>query len=326
MQLNSTDMARARLAIKQAVREHLFDPNVNLIDIGYRIQSGNRLVPEVAVRFHLHTKLQGPAFESFADAQPERVIPPLVGGFPTDVIQSSYHLSLVAAPTRQPQLQFLGNPRASIMNPMQGGISISDSFSGGYGTLGGLVYDRETGDEMILSNYHVLSGSPMVRPGSPILQPGRGDGGRQTVATFVRHGMNAGIDAAVARLNGRRALTHTQYQLGAPTGVTEPILGMRLVKSGRASGITRGMVTAIEGVVKIRYRMGERLIRRVCHIVPVSNGLQASAPGDSGSFWLNADTNEAVGLHFAGADQPEYALAINMAAVESALNVDVVID
>jgi endonuclease G len=325
MELHPSDLVQARLAVKQAVRQHLFDPNVNLIDIGYRIQEqGGRMVPEVALRFHLHTKLRGAAFESFAARQPERVIPAVVGGFPTDVIQSSYHLSLLtlAAP---PQIEFLSSARAAFMNPMQGGISISDAFSAGYGTLGGLVYDRATGDEMLLSNFHVLAGSGLARTGATILQPARGDGGRQTVATFVRHAMNNGIDAAVARLNGSRLLTHYQYQVGPPTGVNDPQLGMTVLKSGRASGLTRGMVTAVEGVVKLRYRTGERLIRHVCHIVPLTNGMQVSAPGDSGSFWLDANTLEAVGLHFAGADQPEYALAINMRNVEAALDVDVVI-
>jgi endonuclease G, mitochondrial len=327
MEFNAHDLKRARAAVKEAVRQHLFDPNVNLIDIGYRIQERDEgsLAPEVTLRFHLHKKLRGPQFESFAAKQPERVIPVTLGGFPTDVIQSSYHLSLLTA-TAQPRPRLIGNPRASLMNPMRGGISLSDAFAYGYGTLGGWVRDRATGDEMLLSNFHVLAGSGFARPGAAVLQPGRGDGGRQTVATFVRHGMARGVDAAVARLNDSRIPTTEQFQIGDVTGVVEPQLGQGLIKSGRASGVTRGLVTAIEGVVKLRYgASGERLIRHVCHIVPLTPGSQVSAPGDSGSFWLDADSHAAVGLHFAGADRPEYALAINMAQVEAALGVDVVV-
>ncbi|MEZ4670968.1 MAG: hypothetical protein R3E39_23950 [Anaerolineae bacterium] len=303
MELSFHDRIRARQAIKDAVRQHMFDPNVNLIDVGYRIQAGNRLVPELAVRFHLHTKLQGARFESFAEEQPERVIPPAIGGFPTDVIQSSYHLSLMTA-VAQPEAVWAGDPRTRVMSPMQGGISISDAYAGGYGTLGGLVYDKTTGEEMLLSNYHVLAGSGWASPRTTIIQPGRGDGGREPVATFVRHAMNNGIDAAVARLNGSRALSHYQYMLGPLSGVAEPQLGMKVIKSGRASGITRGLVTAIEGVVKLNYRSGERLIRHVCHIVPIGNVGQVSAP----VIWVvlagMPTRARSRGLHFAGADQP----------------------
>jgi hypothetical protein len=51
---------------------------------------------------------------------------------------------------------------------------------------------------------------------------------------------------------------------------------------------------------------------------------QVSELGDSGSFWLNTVTRQAVGLHFAGANFPETALAMDMRTVLNALNVDLV--
>jgi hypothetical protein len=42
------------------------------------------------------------------------------------------------------------------------------------------------------------------------------------------------------------------------------------------------------------------------------------------SAWLDAETRQAVGLHFAGANLPETALAMDMQAVLEALNVDLV--
>jgi endonuclease G, mitochondrial len=329
MWLDPRTYARARAALKVGVQQHLFDPNMNMVDIGYRIREreDGRLIEEPTVRFHLHEKLRGPQFEAFAFDQPERVIPDSIMSIPTDVIQSSYHLSVTwggwGGFTR-PQNPIASNPRARAADPMQGGLSISDGYSGGYGTLGGLVQDRQTGAPMMLSNFHVLASRGYARPGMSVLQPGRGDGGTQVIALFERHGMDQGLDAAVARLNGSRPLVNQQLELQPVTGVNAPQLGMRVCKSGRASGITHGVISGIGGVLKIRYPIsGERLIRHVAHIVPLYQGAVVSAPGDSGSSWLDATSYQAVGLHFAGADQPEYALAIDMAQVTSALDIEV---
>jgi len=327
MWLDSRTYARARAALKIGVRQYLFDPNVNLVDIGYRIQEreNGRLVQEPTLRFHVHEKLRGPRFEAFATRQPERVIPPSILSIPTDVIESSYNLSIAWGAWGRMSIPQNVNPRARAANPMQGGVSISDDFSSGYGTLGGLVQDRQTGDSMLLSNFHVLASRGYARPGMSVLQPGRGDGGSQIVALFDRHGLDQGLDAAVARLNGSRPLINEQLDLHPVTGVNMPQLGMRVCKSGRASGVTHGFVSGIGGVLKMSYPVsGQRLIRQVAHIVPLYQGSVVSAPGDSGSYWLDAATYEAVGLHFAGADQPEYALALDMERVADALDIEVV--
>ena len=51
-------------------------------------------------------------------------------------------------------------------------------------------------------------------------------------------------------------------------------------------------------------------------------GGEVSRPGDSGSVWLAGDDREAVGLHFAGGDAPERGLAIDIATVLTALDVE----
>lgn len=326
MWLDSRTYARARVALRVGVGQYLFDPNINMVDIGYRIREreNGRLVEEPTIRFHVYEKLRGPQFEAFAADQPERIIPPTILSFPTDVVESRYKLSVVWGGFSTPRRAALANPRASASNPMFGGMSISDGFSGGYGTLGGLAWDKQTGDPMVLSNFHVLASRGYARAGLPVIQPGRGDGGTEIIATFDRHAMDQGLDAAVARLNGRRPLNNNQLDLHPVMGMGTPQLGMRLCKSGRASGITHGLISGIGGVLKMRYPIsGERLIRNVAHIVPLYQGTQVSAPGDSGSYWLDASTYQAVGLHFAGADDPEYALALDMTQVASALNIQV---
>jgi endonuclease G len=50
-----------------------------------------------------------------------------------------------------------------------------------------------------------------------------------------------------------------------------------------------------------------------------------SAAGDSGSLWLDESTMRVIGLHFAGSNQPERALALDIQPVLDALNVDLLI-
>jgi hypothetical protein len=134
--------------------------------------------------------------------------------------------------------------------------------------------------------------------------------------------MDANLDAAVATLTGRRRLLNEQLGLGPVLGASPARLGDSVVKSGRSSYITYGRVVEIHSTARMRYGYLERLIRDVVIIDPV-NGGEVSRPGDSGSWWLNAGTKQAVGLHFAGGDMPERALAISMPSVLDALRVEI---
>jgi len=84
----------AELALERAIWFYLKDPNVSLIDLGFRIHSSQsfRLVPELTVRVHVHQKLYGPAFKDFAVRQPQRVINAEKIGFAVDVVPASYIL------------------------------------------------------------------------------------------------------------------------------------------------------------------------------------------------------------------------------------------
>jgi endonuclease G len=136
--------------------------------------------------------------------------------------------------------------------------------------------------------------------------------------------MSANLDAAVAELTGSRPLVNNQLGLAPARGVGWAELGMEVVKSGRRTDVTYGRVTAVEGVLSMNYRGVDRLIHNVITIEP-RRGLQTSAGGDSGSFWFQEQTMHAVGLHFAGSDNPERALAIDMQPILDTLNVDMAV-
>ena len=100
---------------------------------------------------------------------------------------------------------------------------------------------------------------------------------------------------------------------------------MDVVKSGRRTNITYGRVTGVEGTSTMTYAGVRRLIRNVITIDPQPDRFEVSAGGDSGSFWLRQATMEVVGLHFAGSNRPERALAIDMKPILDALNVDLLV-
>jgi endonuclease G len=316
-------MARARLAMREAIGGWLFDPNVTLIGLGWREQEGQYIEGDLRLRIHVRKKMSGFELESATEAGLTRKIPPLIGGVPTDVPENIYQL--------HPWGWGWGwsrpaNPRAARATPLRGGISISNAWQYNYGTLGALVADRDTNDLMCLSNWHVLVGDWRARRGQRIYQPGRGDGGTRddTIATLTRDAMSAHLDAAVATLTGSRPSINDQLDLGPVRGVRRPELGMELVKSGRQTGVTYGRVVDVEATTALPYDGLTRIIHGVTVIEQRRPYEEVSAGGDSGSVWLDNASKQAVGLHFAGSDRPEQALAMDMALVLNALNVRLV--
>ena len=310
-------------ALRVAQQRHLPDPNVVLIDVGYRILDGmgHMTTDEITVRVHLRRKLRGEDFLRFRTRHPERVPVSDVIGFAVDVPEGPYRLHNDYAPY---QILYWRHAFGKIQDPLCGGVSVSSALVSGAGTLGGKVVDRHSGAEMILSNWHVLAGQWAAAPGVEIFQPGRLDGGGAELAVgqFARHAFADDMDAAVASLNGARDCVNTQLNLAPVRGLGEPALGMGVVKSGRASGVTTGVVTGIGGVAKFMYDGLLRVVRNVVHIAPLRAGAEVSAPGDSGAFWLDAASHHAVALHFAGVNAPEYGLGMAMAPVLDALGVD----
>lgn len=333
--IDSTLLARIRLALRQAARNFLLVPNISLIDFGSPRHGGQIAEHEGAIRVHVYQKLDPVSLEYAVAAGETRPIPKYIGGFPTDVLEGKYRLQptifqrVASSLPRRGGLPFspsASDSRARRADPLEGGISISSERHYTYGTLGGLVKDRTSGAPMILSNWHVLAGDWMAPPGQKIYQPGRLDGGNagDTVATLTRDAMSVNLDAAVASLTGSRRLINHQFKLDRVNGVGQAQLGMEVVKSGRRTDITYGRVTGIEGVTRLTYGTLKRVIQGVITIEQRLFDETVSGPGDSGAWWLDTATHRAVGLHFAGSNDPERALALDMGRVLDALQVDIV--
>lgn len=105
------------------------------------------------------------------------------------------------------------------------------------------------------------------------------------------------VDCAVAKPVAPGRIEDEILEIGKVRGVTEPEVGMRIVKSGRTSGVTRSKIRAINATVEVNVTATEKAIFNE-QIVATP----FSKPGDSGSLVLDKN-NRAVGLLFAGSNK-----------------------
>lgn len=105
------------------------------------------------------------------------------------------------------------------------------------------------------------------------------------------------IDAAVARPLSADMLLDEILEIGVLAGTAPAVLGMRVRKSGRTTGLTSGQIRVLEATVDVDY--GGRSARFDGQILTSP----MSEPGDSGSVLVTEDGLLAVGLLFAGSQQ-----------------------
>lgn len=206
------------------------------------------------------------------------------------------------------------------------------------GTLGSLV--TRGGKNYILSNNHVLARSGLAHAGESIGHPGLVDNACNvgaSVATFsqavtLNHGGTSAADAAIAQIvTGQVDPTGAILGLGptncgvagaAPPASTTgtPTIGMSVAKSGRTTGITCGTIAAVNTAVEVDYDTA--CGSNSTFTVDYDNQIDIlsatfSAPGDSGSLIVDAQTAQPVGLLYAGS--PSDTVANPIQAVLSAL-------
>ncbi|MDJ1159466.1 hypothetical protein QNA08_14605 [Chelatococcus sp. SYSU_G07232] len=192
--------------------------------------------------------------------------------------------------------------------PLVIGASIGH-FAVTAGTLGAFATERKTGATVILGNNHVLADEDRGRIGDAVLQPGAADGGSRAndrvgaLLHFValnRESTNI-VDAAVATIDADVAFDATTLTgFGKVNGAREePLLpGTPVAKLGRTTGLTRGIVTAIEvDDVRVDYDSG-RLVFDDQIEIEGTDGV-FSRGGDSGSLIVD-ERGHGCGLLFAG--------------------------
>lgn len=313
---------REVIQIKEAVKEDILArPNVVGVGVGYRMYRGQH-TSEMSVVVLVSQKIPK------AGLDPQALVPTEVQGVRTDVIQVGV-LRAQQAPTDR-------------WRPAPGGVSLGH-YKVTAGTFGAVVRDRTSGARLILSNNHVLANSNDASIGDAILQPGAYDGGRVETDVIARlerfcaidfgtqpgtcsvASAYAAIGNALARVLGsRHTLAVMQVDpsavnlvdaalarplddgdirddilgIGVVSGTLEAELGMAVRKSGRTTGLTTGTVTVLDATVEISY--GTAQTARFEHQIVTS---AMSQGGDSGSLLVAADSQQAVGLLFAGSER-----------------------
>lgn len=190
--------------------------------------------------------------------------------------------------------------------PAPGGVSIGH-YTITAGTLGTRVYDASTGQRLILSNNHVLAAVNKGKPGDPILQPGKYDGGAdpadriallERFVTIKPSPASNLVDCAVARPINDGDLSDEILDAASFTKVGDAAVGMTVFKSGRTSCYGEAKVIDVNATVKVNMgEWGEALFEDQILTEPLGK------PGDSGSGIGDAAAKDtAVGLLYAGSD------------------------
>ncbi|MBT2511790.1 DNA/RNA non-specific endonuclease [Streptomyces sp. ISL-98] len=305
-----------RQFIRTKGQSYLSDPNVNSIGIGYR-QQGGRQTKELTLQFTVGTKVVPEELEALETTRIPETITVDGADVPTDVIQRSYKPQfLVVAEAESPQ-------RKRRLDPIVPGASVGH-VEVSAGTIGCIVFDKKNGTPYVLSNWHVLHGSD-GELGEAVVQPGTHDDNRiaqNRLGVLERSHLGMAGDCAVATIEDRRFAQKILELDVAPEQLGEPELGDKVVKSGRTTGVTHGVVRRIETLVQLDYG-GEVGLQNIgCFeiepdpAIPPAAG-EVSQGGDSGAVWMFKGANGRpgkvmAGLHFGGEGEfspDEHALA-----------------
>lgn len=211
------------------------------------------------------------------------------------------------------------------MRPVPGGPSVGN-WRITAGTVSGYVIDNETGELMMLSNWHVLDGDS-GQVGDDIIQPGAADGGSRPsdVVAHLHRSVNVHsdltvtVDCALARMVDQALIDENIIAGGKPHGSVDPYVGMWAQKTGRTSELSAGQIVIIDATVRVNYGTFSKSLQR-CFMTGVPGG-----PGDSGSMYRTYGL-AAIGLLFAGgaaSDGTQFTVGCQMGEIERHLNVTV---
>ncbi len=276
------------LATKQVkrVRSAFDDPNVVAIGIAEK-ETEKKSTRELSLCFYVEKKIP------ISKIKAGHLIPPVMS------VGDSKAVFTDVKPIGRLRPQI--NKRST---PLQSGYSCGRPDE--TGTLGAIV--KKGKKHFILSNSHVLADCGRGKVGDRIIYPGDADRGSkkaQVVAllsdfvAFQKKGKLINrVDAAIAEIDKQFLLDFTIFKGASPRLTIQAKRGMKVVKRGRTSGDTRGVVRDVNFSAVIPYpRMGDIgfIDQVLCS--------QYSRPGDSGSIVVDKETGKIVGLHFAGSDE-----------------------
>lgn len=176
------------------------------------------------------------------------------------------------------------------VRPIVAGVHLRAQSRNRSSTVGAVARDAH-GALFLISAWHVFAVNGAVVDGDPVFQ---GDGSTVPVAHAGRQWSSAALDIAAARLQPNVSGVGHALGIGDIGAVVAPVVGMPVVKSGLATGVTEGVIAAVGP-------SGEIVV------VPppwMPVGYELTATGDSGALWLHRDSHGAVAFHRKGDPTP----------------------
>lgn len=301
---------------KKEKKKILEKANVTGVGVGKKIKDGQKTDQECVTVF-VHKKKDLTALNS------EDVVPEEVGGKKTDVVEIGRVSSEETPKVEDSDSDSLPKPNIR-HRPVHVGVSISPMEEEYAGTLGGIVFKKETCDlghgfeatvskPVLLSNNHILYKTNKLEDGKEIMQPAIMDGGKNISGDFgiatnlemvpLKEKNNLG-DMALAEPKEDIDFSRYQPGVGAPKQeVADVEVGDRIATGRtRTTGFRLGEVQAKDVSIKVSY---QDKIREFDNQIVTSS---VSKPGDSGSIGYlyekhMDDRKYPFGLLFAGSDK-----------------------
>lgn len=325
---------------KKIVAELKKKPGVVSVGRGFKIVDGAR-TDEVAIIVGVKKKL--PA----AQLTTKELIPQAIGGQKTDVIEVGEFKALGDPPSHTARCR-----------PVPAGVSVGHHLItagtlGCYVKKAGVIYALSNSHVMANSG-DAVAGDTVLQPGPHDGGcVGNDDFARLTdyiplnfmgipskcpisqavaaclnaVLTLFKRktrfsvevGLTNIVDCAIARPYRLEYIDESILEAGPVSeDVVEPQLGMKVLKSGRTTGYTHGIITQVDVTVNVSY--GEKGMA-IFEDQFIAEGDNICAGGDSGSLVFSAD-GKRVGLLFAGDQSSKILIANRYQNVKNALGLD----
>ncbi|MUM77673.1 hypothetical protein GKC30_08510 [Pseudodesulfovibrio sp. F-1] len=191
------------------------------------------------------------------------------------------------------------------VRPLESGYSVGAIHKGAKstGTLGAFATCLVGSQKhfFILSCNHVLANNNVFPAGTEVIQPGPNDGGTILEAVgqlwaFVPLSTTQDnlVDTALATVEEDLIIPIRPY-VAQCVPAAEITIGMAVMKNGKTTELTAGVVTADKVTIMVADAAGNHYT-----MTDQLTASYRSEGGDSGALVVSRQSNKAVGLHFAG--------------------------
>lgn len=207
--------------------------------------------------------------------------------------------------------------------PMIAGIqlAVNKNDTVYFATLGAFVKSNDPQDDCvyILSNHHFFEKKDMS-----VYQPDVANEDRVAVVTEATKG--TGSDSALAKVLNYDFNPKLIEEVGELMGTRMPTtddIGKNVIKRGRTTGVTRGVITDVDCYI----RFGNINVTREIRIESLDTN-PYSMPGDSGSPVIYESDHKLLGIHYAGYSGSDHRIgfATSIDSVMLDLNIRLALD